>query len=226
MTNKLLPTMLLGALALAAATTASAADGQRPQVQHAPSAQHAPSVQHRDAGPRSYRGPVHLDQRYRHDHYYPSVGFAFGALPSGAISIGYGPANWFFHGGVWFRSHGSRYVVAVPPPGLLLPYLPPAYVTLWSDGVPYYYANGVYYVAGPQGYVVAAPPAALQAARPIATAPSFVIYPRNGQGSAQIEADRQACNDWGNAQAGGSGDATVFQRAFEACMDGRGYSVR
>ena len=58
-----------------------------------------------------------------------------------------------------------------------------------------------------------------------AAEPSYIIYPRNGQSNAQTDADRQACNQWAAAQPGAS-DASVFQRAFEACMDGRGYSVR
>src|SRR5882724_8046305 len=30
-----------------------------------------------------YRDPRFLDSRYHHDHYYPPIGFAFGAVPSG-----------------------------------------------------------------------------------------------------------------------------------------------
>lgn len=180
----------------------------------------------RPVPPRTLTGPVHLDQRYRHDHYYPARGFVFAALPAGSISVGHGGATWFFHAGVWLRPAGTRFVVAVPPPGIVVPYLPPAYVPLWIAGTPYYYANDVYYAAAPGGYAVVAPPPVAVAAQPVATAPTYILYPRNGQNNAQAESDRAACNAWAGDQPGGRLDWMVFQRAFEACMDGRGYTVR
>lgn len=56
--------------------------------------------------------------------------------------------------------------------------------------------------------------------------PDPIIYPRNGQDDRQTEADRQACNRWATTQKSAMEDASVFQRAVEACMDGRGYSMR
>lgn len=53
-----------------------------------------------------------------------------------------------------------------------------------------------------------------------------VIYPRNGQGSAQLEADRRECNRWATTQQAAMADASVFNRAVDACMDGRGYTLR
>jgi hypothetical protein len=181
---------------------------------------------HRSPHSPTYRGPIHLDQRYHHDHWYPGIGFGFSVLPAGAISIAHGGGNWFFQGGVWFRPVGPNYVVALPPAGIVVPYLPPAYVTLWIAGAPYYYANGVYYAAAPGGYTVVAPPPGADVAQAVPLPPSFVIYPRNGQTSAQTDADRAACNQWAGAQPGGNADATLFQRAFAACMEGRGYTVR
>jgi hypothetical protein len=72
--------------------------------------------------------------------------------------------------------------------------------------------------------VVAAPPPP-----PVAVAPARpdpVIYPRNGQNAQQTEFDRQACNRWATTQQAALSDASVFQRAVEACMDGRGYTLR
>lgn len=182
----------------------------------------APRVVH--GGP--VRGPLRLDQRYHHDHYYPGPGFGVTVLPAGTLGLAWRDGNWFFHGGVWFRPMGSRYVVAVPPPGIVTPYLPPAFVSLWIGGVPYYYANGVYYSAVPEGYAVVAPPPGAEAAQPLPMPPTFILYPRNGQSGAQMEADRIACNDWAASQPGAGADASVFQRGFEACMDARGYTVR
>ena len=58
------------------------------------------------------------------------------------------------------------------------------------------------------------------------TAPEPIFYPRTGQSAAMIEADRQACNRWAATQANAMAEASVFQRAILACMDGRGYTSR
>ena len=174
------------------------------------------------------RGYVDFDARYGHNHYYPSHGFVYGSLPMGAVSVGFGGGNYFFHGGVWFRPYGARYVVVQPPIGIYVPMLPPAYATVWIGGLPYYYADGVYYNAAPgRGYVVvAAPPGADAAAATAPPAPDPIFYPRSGQSAAQLEADRRDCNTWATTQPNAMADAKVFQRATEACMDGRGYTVR
>ncbi len=173
----------------------------------------------------------HLDERYRHDHYYPPRGYSTRVLPAGSISVGFGGGNYFFHGGVWFRPAASRFVVIAPPIGIVLPMLPPAYATLWIGGAPYYYANGVYYAIAPgQGYAVVAPPPGADEAQPVPppprTLPDPIVYPRNGQSPAQTEADRAECNRWASAQPGATSDVHVFQRGFAACLEGRGYTVR
>lgn len=76
-------------------------------------------------------------------------------------------------------------------------------------------------------------PVYVQPAQPVyvqpAPAPSRavpIIYPRNGQSSAQLEFDSRECNRWATTQQAAMSDAGVFQRAVEACMDGRGYTMR
>lgn len=59
-----------------------------------------------------------------------------------------------------------------------------------------------------------------------ASRPAPVIYPRNGQTSAQLESDSRECNRWATTQQAAMTDSSVFQRAVEACMDGRGYTLR
>ncbi len=173
------------------------------------------------------RGYVDFDGRYGHNHYYPSRGFVYGSLPVGAVSVGFGGGNYFFHGGVWFRPWGGRYVVVQPPIGIFLPILPSDYATVWVGGAPYYYADGVYYGRAPgQGYVVVAPPAGAETAQAAPAAPDPIFYPRNNQSAAQTEADRRDCNTWATTQPSAMADAKVFQRATEACMEGRGYTVR
>jgi hypothetical protein len=192
-------------------------DHRLPLVKHQP--QHQPHFQ--------------FDQRYHHDHYYPPRGYAMRVLPTGSLSIQFGGGQYFFQGGVWFRPSGGRFIVSLPPFGIGVPILPPSYATLWIGGAPYYYANGVYYttLAG-QGYTVVAPPPGAATAQPLPPAPAPVpapdpiIYPRNGQSTAQTETDRQECNRWATTQPSAMADASVFQRAVAACMDGRGYTTR
>jgi len=78
-------------------------------------------------------------------------------------------------------------------------------------------------VAAPPGVdpTLTTPPPA-----PTPAAPEPIFYPRNNQGAAQTEADRRDCNAWATSQPNAMADAKVFQRATEACMDGRGYTVR
>lgn len=178
--------------------------------------------------------PLVLDQRHHLDHYYPPRGYLAPGLPGGSLSITYGGRdNYFFHGGVWFQPQGGRFMVVLPPVGITAPVLPPAYATLWIGGAPYYYANGVYYAAVPgQGYAVVAPPQGVEAAQPMPAPlapkplPAPIVYPRSAQSAAQTETDLQECNRWATTQSGAMADASVFQRAVAACLDGRGYTVR
>ena len=184
------------------------------------------------------RGPgeprFELDQRYHHDHYYPPRGYAMRVLPHESMSIQFGGGQFFFHGGVWFRPVGGRFVVTLPPVGIAIPVLPPTATQVLINGVPYYYANGTYYSLAPgQGYAVVVPPSNPDAAQVVPQSPALVpsapdpvIYPRNGQTAAQTESDRQACNRWAMTQPGAMADASILSRAVGACMDGRGYSIR
>ena len=107
-----------------------------------------------------------FDDRYHHNHYYPSVGYSLTVLPAGNIAVTFRTGRFFFHSGVWYQAAGPGYVVVRPPVGVVLPVLPPAYTTVWVAGVPYYYANDVYYAGAPGGYVVAAPPMVAAAPAP------------------------------------------------------------
>ena len=173
-----------------------------------------------------------FDNRYHHDHYYPAPGYVAPRVPYGAVVVGSGPGRYWFHGGVWYQPYGPRYRVVLPPVGVVIPLLPPAYVTVTLGGLPYYYAGGVYYRAVPEGYVVATPPPEVAPAQvvaappPPAPKPEPIIYPRNGQPAEQLESDRRECNRWATTQPNAQADASVFNRAVEACMDGRGYTMK
>ena len=178
-----------------------------------------------------------LDARFHHNHYYPRVGFYAPVLPRAALTINFGPDRFWYQGGVWYRPYQSGFRVVLPPFGAVVPLLPPDYVSLTLGGSPYYYANGVYYstyAAGP-GYVVVSPPpgadnaTVVQAApmpAPTPAMPDPIIYPRNNQSPQQTEADRQDCNRWATTQPSAMNNGSVFTRAVEACMDGRGYTMR
>jgi hypothetical protein len=101
-------------------------------------------------------------------------------------------------------------------------------------GLASYYNSYPYYYRDP-GYVVVEPPTVVYdnpqpvysqpvPARSYSTQP--VIYPRNGQSAAKMDADANACSEWAGKQPNATADQSVFQRGIQACMDARGYTVR
>jgi hypothetical protein len=178
-----------------------------------------------------FHDPRYLDHRYHHNHYYPPVGFVFGALPPGYFAIGYRGARFYFGGGVWYRAYApGRYVVVAPPVGVVIPALPPFYTTVWVGGIPYYYADDVYYVQTPQGFMVAAPPPqdVVVEQPPAGATPPYVeqptqapppppsagaqapatptqqvfAYPQHDQSVEQQAKDRYECHTWAVSQTG------------------------
>lgn len=127
----------------------------------------------------------------------------------------YGPAGW---GG--FYSGLSL--------GLMVPFLPFGYSTIWYSGAPYYYADDVYYTGVPgRGYRVVAPPITEYIVKdepgpaPVVAAPpdmgaagtptptyaqppqgQLYAYPKNGQNATQSTFDRIECERWGSGQTG------------------------
>ena len=75
----------------------------------------AASAQERhDRGDHDRDGPraqMRYDSRYHHDRYYPRPGYVVPALPRGSVRIAYRGGSYFFHGGVWYRPSGARFVV-------------------------------------------------------------------------------------------------------------------
>jgi hypothetical protein len=125
--------------------------------------------------------------------------------------------------------------------GLYFAALPLYYSTLWWDGIPYYYADNTYYrYDGSIGrYETVAPPPQLQdqvaAQEPVGT--DLIAYPKNGQSAEQQAKDKYECHHWATTQSGfdptqgaaataTAGKRTDYMRAQEACLDGRGYSVK
>ena len=159
------------------------------------------------------------------------IGCAALALTSGAQAQGHGRGGHYVHAGGGY--HGGGYY------GPRYGYRHGGNGWLWGGvglglglGVASYYNSYPYY-ADP-GYVVVnppvvydnPPPVVYSAPVPARFAPQPVIYPRNGQSAAKTDADANACSEWAGRQPNATSDASVFRRATEACMDGRGYTVR
>lgn len=194
---------------------------------------------------RSYKLPpkdYRRDRRYDHDRYYPRPGYRIVKLPPRHYVVRYHDDRYYFHGGIWYRPFGSRFVVVSPPIGIVVPILPAFYTTIWFGGIPYYYANNVYYVWDPSrdGYVVTEPPQEVTEKEPPLMPDQLYIYPKQGQSEQKQADDRFACYQWSVKQTGF--DPTQppqgivqeelnqkreeYQRAMRACLEGRGYSVR
>ncbi len=182
---------------------------------------------------REYR-----DARYDHNRLYPVRGQFRTALPHDHWSVMHHGIRFFLSGGVWYLPQGLRFIVTMPPIGLVVPFLPSSYVTVWVGGAPYYYANEVYYAHRGDGYAVVEPPKG-EVGRPT-PADRLFIYPRLGQSEAQQAEDREACHGWaveqtgydprqpaGEAAEGASAEKRPdYSRAMTACLDGRGYTVK
>jgi hypothetical protein len=172
-------------------------------------------------------------------------GQVFGSLPREAVAVHYHGGAYYYRGGEWYRPWGSRFVVIAPPFGALVPFLPGFYTTFWFGGIPYYYANDAYYMwsANDGGYVVTRPPADMtpSTVAPVSAASNEpFVYPKNGQSEQLQASDRYECHRWAASQAGfdptqpGAGPTTgpegqnraAYNRAFTACLEGRGYSVK
>jgi hypothetical protein len=187
-----------------------------------------------------YPKGYHLDSRYRHNHYYPAIGYHWNRLPKRHYVVRYHDRSYFYSSGIWYRGSSGLFVVVRPPFGAVVPVLPPFYTTIWAGGIPYYYANNVYYTWQPDrsGYVVTSPPADVSEQKVTPLSEQLYIYPKQGQSEKQQADDRYACHSWGVKQSGydpseppsGTPAALAskredYQRAMKACLEGRGYSV-
>lgn len=165
------------------------------------------------------------------------------AAPIAAEARGPGPGGGWHHGGGGFHggswNHGGHWRGGYWGPG---PFWGGLGLGLGIGAIGYYGAYGgdygypgyPAYVVEDPGYVVADPPPVAPTTtrsigQPVPQAPRAadpIFYPKNGQSAAKTESDRQDCNRWATTQSGAMGDASIFQRATFACMEGRGYTVR
>ena len=212
-----------GALAIAFALTAAAAEGERHGERHGGRAEH-------------------FDDRYNHNHYYPARGSWVREVPGEHIVIARDRERFYSGGGIWYAPRGPRFLVVAPPIGVFVPILPPFYTTVWIGGIPYYYANDAYYVwrDSAHGYEVVEPPEDRNATTQAPESDEIFIYPKNGQSEDQQARDKYECHRWAASETGfdptqsgggvppehNSSKRAEYQRAMGACLEGRGYSVK
>lgn len=182
------------------------------------------------------------DTRYEHNRYYPRRGYTITTLPERYHTVRFRDRDYYYHGGVWYHHISGQYVVIAPPIGIVIPFLPSFYTTIWVSGVPYYYADDVYYVWRPDlsGYMVTSLPTESDVTVPTEASEPFFIYPKQGQSEQKQATDKYECHSWGVKQSGydptNPSDKYVaselakkrddYHRAMKACLEGRGYSVR
>lgn len=176
------------------------------------------------------------------------VGFYLPVLPLGCVSIAFGGGYWYYGGGYWYQPSGAGFVVAYPPPGIMVTALPPGCVPFTYGGVTYYTANSVYYTAAPggSGYIVsqAPPEQAVPVNQPAPGTPdaealdALVVIPHNGQDEAKALADRRdaqryAMNHTGYdpARSDASDPGTprarqAYLKSLKSYLEARGYTVR
>lgn len=157
-------------------------------------------------------------------------------LAAALLAVSMAPADAHAYGRGGYRSgHGSSWGAAGIGLGVGVglgwlagsrhTYGPPVYSTVIVPAYPRYV-----YMDPPVVYREVPPPVVYREVprqEPVAKAPPEpVIYPRNGQSAQQTEADRQDCNRWATTQPSAMADSSVFNRATEACMDARGYTLR
>lgn len=169
---------------------------------------------------------------------YPSRGAVVDHLPRGHRVFHYKGLPYHFYDGIWYRPVGSRFMVVLPPVGLLVPALPAGAVVVTLDGVTYFRHSSVYYVQDSDGYRVVQNPEAAPAADTVAD--ELFVYPKEGQSAEQQANDRFECHEWAGNQTGydptrdGGGVSAQareqkrsdYLRAMTACLEARGYSVR
>ena len=188
-----------------------------------------------------HKSSYQLDKRHQHRRYYPRQGTRLKSLPRGYRTVLWHGTRYYFFEGSWYLSSSSDFFVILPPVGLLVPFLPSFYTTIWIGSVPYYYAGGVYYVWEPvhRAYRVSDIPAQEEVVEQAQLPRRLFIYPTQGQSEQKQATDRYECHSWAKSQA--DFDPTLptddipaeeisqrgddYNRAMKACLVARGYSV-
>lgn len=180
------------------------------------------------------------DGAYGHHRYYPVAGWHVRTLPPHVAWVPWHGVRYGYWGGIWYAPYGASYVVVRPPVGVVITTLPAFATAITLGGIGYWYANGVYYrdYAG-GGYTVVPSPIVGAPDNTTTTVPRKYVYPKNGQSAETQANDEYECHRWAVNQTGfdptaaATGEGTVstsqrgdYVRAQDACLEGRGYTVR
>jgi len=129
--------------------------GYRPNQGYRPGYNYRPGYRY-SPGYRFYGRP-----NYGYYNFYrPFIGFRLNVLPFGYYPFYYGPDQYYYSGGLFYRQYENNYQVVTPPVGAEVPNLPEEANLVTIDGVDYYELKGVYYTQstnkdGKTVYVVA-----------------------------------------------------------------------
>lgn len=236
---------LLAVLIIVVASLGTAwAERDRRSAGHYSADRHSSSRDYRDSRSDSHRGDRNyvLDDRHRHNRYYPRKDYVVKSLPRGSRTIVHGHRTYYYDGGVWYRPSGLYFSVIAPPIGVVVPVLPPYYTTVWAGSYPYYYADGAYYAWNPRqnGYVVTTLPQDVDVREEQEVPEQLYVYPKRGQDTETQSLDRYECHRWavqqtgfdptrpgGNVPANENRDRREdYARATKACLEARDYSVQ
>ncbi len=154
----------------------------------------------------------------------PPFGVMVPVLPPYYTTVWLGGVPYYYANSVYYAQSPQGYVV-VPAPAGPVAATPPAPV-----GTP---AGNAVVEEGP---VPAAPPRSPSPPGTVGPTAQLFIYPRQGQSTEVQAKDRNECHAWATNQLGTDptlpGDGRLadrlgdYQRAMDACLDARGYTVR
>ncbi len=103
------------------------------------------------------RGGGYRSPAWHYSH-VPARGAFFRGYPRGAAPIFWGGHNYYFHRGLFYHPWRGGYIIAPPPFGLRVGFLPAGFFSLYVGGLPYYYYCGTFYAPRDGQYEVVAPP--------------------------------------------------------------------
>lgn len=175
----------------------------------------------------------------RGSHRFVRPGERVRNLPSGHVTVRVGRDSYRYNRGIFYRPDRHGYVVVRAPIGARIRYLPPGFISFTIGLNRYFYINSTYYLWEPvtREYVVVNAPAGAQAAvtqEGDGAVGEMFVYPAHGQTNEQTSQDRYECYVWASEQSGFDPSAvnqnpdgrSGYNRAFTACLEGRGYTVR
>lgn len=92
------------------------------------------------------RGFYYRNQGYYRTYYTPRIGVSINILPRGYYPFYFGPYQYFYSDGLYYRQmEDDNYTVVEPPVGASIEKLPDNAQSIVINGMQYYELNGVYY---------------------------------------------------------------------------------